>query len=249
MFCYFNGLLIEFLYSLKLKSNNAKDWYGEILMSKKIYCILTLLFLPSLMLSATLSAESPSEQTEIYPTVYIIPDSAFGRKLGDVFTVTVGITGLVDKNLYGFDVMLKWDSSSLEYLSHEVRVPVQTYVDGILNEPILEVKNEVDEMEGTCWIAYASLLPAEAFNGEGVFFTITFKVIKESDSEFSFEHVFLASKEGEVIPTSDQTPVSPDVPFDSSMNEHRKLKCERWLEWWITVTWQMSKRRASASGR
>lgn len=217
-------------------------------MSKKICCVLIMLLLPSLMFSVTLSAESPSEQTEIYPTVYVTPEEASGRLLGEIFTVTIGIRDL-DKNLYGFDIMLKWDSSSLEYLTHEVKVPIEAYPNGILHEPILEVKNEVDMAEGTCWIAYASLLPAEAFRGEGVFFTITFKVIKESNSKFTFKHVFLASKEGEVIPLSAQTPESPDVPFDSTMNEHRKLRAEMWLKWWITITWQISKRRATASGR
>jgi len=217
-------------------------------MLKKLCCVLMVLFLPSLFFSVTLSSESPSEPTEIYPTVYITPEGTFGRQVGEIFTVTIGVRDL-DKNLYGFDIMLKWDSSSLEYLTHEVRVPVETYSNGILHEPILEVVNEVDEVKGTCWIAYASLLPAEAFNGDGTFFTVTFKVTEESSYDFTFEHVFLASKEGEVISLSDQTPESPSVPFDSTINEHRKIKAEKWLEWWITVTWQMSKRRATACGR
>jgi len=201
------------------------------------------------MLSLTLSDASPSESTEIYPTVYITPEGTQGRQLGEVFTVTVGIRDLVDRDLYGFDIMLEWDSSCLEYVTHEAEVPVETYPNGVLYKPIFKVKNEIDEVEGTCWVAYASMLPAEAFNGEGSFFTITFKVTEESDSKFGFEHVFLANNEGEIIPILDQNPESPEVPFDSTMNEHRKLKCEIWLEWWITVTWQMSKRRASASGR
>jgi len=79
--------------------------------------------------------------------------------------------------------MLRWSVASLEYIKHEVKVPVEVYYDGVLHEPFLEVKNEVNEINGTCWIAYASIWPAKAFEGEGIFFTITFKVIKESDSK------------------------------------------------------------------
>jgi len=207
-----------------------------------------MLFLPLLIFGVSLSAGFSNERKETCPTVYITQEGASGMKAGEVFTVFIGVRDL-DKNLYGFDIMLKWDSSSLEYLTHEVRVPVEKYFTGVLHEPVLEVANEVDYVKGTCWIAYASLLPAEAFNGDGTFFTVTFKVTKESNCNFTFEHIFLASKEGEVIMLADQSPQPPSVSFDSAMNEHREIRAEKWLEWWITVTWQMSKRRATASGR
>ena len=120
-----------------------------------------------------------SESTENHPVVYILPENASGKQVGEIFTVTVGANYLTGKNLYGFDIVLKWDPTSLEYVSHEVKVPVEVYSNGVLHAPIIEVKNEVDDYVGACWIAYASLSPADPFNEDGIFFTITFKVIKE----------------------------------------------------------------------
>ena len=175
------------------------------------------------------------------PTVYVIPDNVAGRQLGEVFNVTVGIYDLVNYELYGFDIMLRWDTSSLEYTKHEVKVPVEVYSDGVLHEPFLEVKNEVDEINGTCWIAYASMWPAKAFKGGGIFFTITFKVIKESDSKLVLEHVFLADFNGEVIPINQCLHLESHNVSGSLMNDHRKLRADIWLKWWIKVTWNMGK--------
>jgi len=182
-----------------------------------------------------------AEPRDNCPAVYVFPDNVNGRQLGEVFNVTVGINELVNYELYGFDIMLRWDVSSLEYIKHEVKVPVEVYSDGVLHEPFLEVRNEIDEINGTCWIAYASMWPAKAFKGEGIFFTITFKIIKESDSKLVLDHVFLADCNGEAIPINQCSRLESHNVSGSLINNHRKLRADIWLKWWIKVTWNMGK--------
>jgi len=222
-------------------------------MFKKICIFATIvLLLPYLVFGAFANVKSTSEPSVIYPSVHISPDGTAGLKPGEVFTVTMAISGLVDQDLYGFDIMFKWDTTALQCLSHEAKVPVETYPEGILHQPVLEVKNEINESYGSYWIAYTSLSPAEPFNGDGVFFTITFVLLQESNSNFTLEQIFLSSDDGETIPLSGcQNPETPIIPsISQETNEHRKLgtekwlkwrklRAEKWLEWWITVTWGM----------
>lgn len=181
-----------------------------------------------------------------YPSVYISPDHVTDVNVGDVFTVTVAVSGLSDENLYGFDIELKWDTDVLEYVAHEVKVPVETYPEGVLHQPVIEIMDEVDTSAGTYWLAYASLLPAEPFNGDGVFFTISFVLLKTSDTPFALEHVVLASKDGDIIPIDEgsnfEIPILPSSL--GGLTEYQVLRNIRWLEWWITVTVGASKRRS-----
>jgi hypothetical protein len=93
---------------------------------------------------------------------------------GTQFNVSIKIYNVT--NLYGFDLKFKWNTTYLEYLSHSVHVPKDTYTDGVLWNPILPLANKVNTTEGTYWIAYSSLAPAPTFNGSGTVFTMTFEV-------------------------------------------------------------------------
>jgi len=77
---------------------------------------------------------------------------------------------------FGFDIRLGWNTTYLEYVSHSVRVPKNTYTDGVLWNPTLSLADTVNSTEGTYWIAYSSLAPAPTFNGSGTVFTLTFRV-------------------------------------------------------------------------
>jgi len=89
--------------------------------------------------------------------------------------------------LYGFDFQLNWTTEYLEYDSHIVTIPVNTYSTsqppsphpGVLHSPILPVKNEVNASAGTYWIGYSSMYPASTFNGSGTVAVFTFKVAKQ----------------------------------------------------------------------
>jgi hypothetical protein len=100
--------------------------------------------------------------------------------VGEEFTVAINIIDVV--NLYGFDIRFRWNTTFFEYVSHSIRVPRDTYPDGVLwkrqdSPQILEVKNEVNTTAGTYWIAYSSVTPAPSFNGSGTVFAITLRVI------------------------------------------------------------------------
>jgi hypothetical protein len=93
---------------------------------------------------------------------------------GQQFTVAIKIVDVV--NLYGFDIKFRWNTTFLDYVSHSVRVPKDTYSDGVLWNPIIPIEDEVNPPAGTYWIAYTSRYPAPSFNGTGVVFTMTFRV-------------------------------------------------------------------------
>jgi hypothetical protein len=215
-------------------------------MNRKICAVLPILLL-SLWVSSTIigtavRAGSSSISAHEYPSVYISPENVASVNVGDVFTVTVGVSGLSDENLYGFDIVLKWDSDAVEYVAHEAKVPVETYSEGVLHQPVIEIKNEVDTSVGIYWLACASLLPAEPFNEDGVFFTVTFVLLKESANPFALD-VILGDHHGEIIRVngSENPEVSSASLGSIELTEARKSRFKKWLEWWITVTWHIPK--------
>lgn len=214
-------------------------------MHKKLTNVSAILFLSLLVFSIIVCGKSTSEPVGDYPLVYVSPEGVADVDVGEVFTVIVGVSSLVDRDLYGFDIKFKWNIDALEYVGHEVKVPVEAYLEGVLHDPVVEVKNEVDASAGTLWVAYASLSPAEPFNQEGVFFAITFVLHKESDDPFALEYAILVSYNGKIIPVNgcQSAEISTSPPNSEAVNELRKLRAEEWLEWWITVTFHLTKRR------
>jgi len=49
---------------------------------------------------------------------------------------------------------------------------VEDYPDGVLHEPGMFIKDDVDDVAGTYWVAYASMAPADPFDGSGIAFDI-----------------------------------------------------------------------------
>jgi hypothetical protein len=98
----------------------------------------------------------------------------YARATGTQFTVAVKIIDVTD--LYGFDLKLRWNTTVLDCVSHSVHIPRDTYVDGVLWNPVIPVADQVNATAGTYEIAYASLAPAPTFTGSGTVFTMTFEV-------------------------------------------------------------------------
>ena len=155
------------------------------------------------------------------PLTYVDPENVTAP-LGETFTVSVKVFNLTDNfyttgkewelggplpprdtrynyslgNLYGLDIQFSWDHTLLEYVSHTVTIPVEDHPDGLLYEPTMVVKDEVDATAGTYWLGYVSMSPAEAFNcpdKNGTVFTMTFKVVKEGACDLRLESVDLSS--------------------------------------------------------
>jgi len=131
--------------------------------------------------------------------VCFTPDNIAGVDVGETVTVSFILSEDV-VNLYGFDIELKWDPATLEYVSHVVMAPVESYSQGVLHDPTFSLKDEVDSSAGTCWIACSSMSPAESFSGNGVFFTITFKVLSTSnENPIQLVNVTLSDDAGQPI--------------------------------------------------
>jgi hypothetical protein len=95
---------------------------------------------------------------------------------GQQFTVAIKIVDVT--NLYGFDIKLRWNTTFLNYVSHFVHVPKDSYTDGVLWNPIIPPwEDQVNATTGTYWVACASRYPAPSFNGTGTVFNMTFAVV------------------------------------------------------------------------
>jgi hypothetical protein len=152
------------------------------LLSGKLVAVILAITIVATIITAPF-ALSPTTSTE---TVVKVESSLIelGNPAGDPipipgtqFTVTVKIYNVT--NLYGFDLKFRWNTTYLDYVSHSVHVPRDTYLDGVLWNPILPLADEVNSTAGTYWIAHSSMAPAPSFNGTGTVFTITFKVAKQ----------------------------------------------------------------------
>ncbi len=103
-------------------------------------------------------------------TVVLGPDSC----IGEIFTVTVRIDNVED--LYGILLEIEWNTTYLEYVAHVVKIPVETYSDGVLHEPLMRVTDVFDPIIGSYLLAVTSLAPAPSFSGSGIVFEIDFAV-------------------------------------------------------------------------
>ncbi len=210
-------------------------------MSKKLYTAAPALLLLTLILGTILgtivSVKSASVPPAPRPSIAMSPDAP-NVNVGETFSVTVSVSGLAGKNLYGFELLFVWNTVAVEYVSHEAKVSAETYPEGILHEPIVKVKNEVNTTAGSCWLVYASMLPAEPFNADGEILTITFKLLEQSAIPYALGPVILSDKNGNdlmAIHLSDfGTPV-----FVLGGHRIDEQWAKRWLEWWIQQTMRL----------
>jgi hypothetical protein len=136
---------------------------------------LLVLLLVSTLISSLATAIKPAT-AESTPVVMVDPSPIeyYLNAVGKELTVAVKVVNVTD--LYGIDITFRWNTTFLEYVSHSVLVPKNTYTDGILYNPTLLLADQVNATGGTYWIAYTSLSPAPSFNGTGTAFTMTFRV-------------------------------------------------------------------------
>jgi hypothetical protein len=213
------------------------------------FLVLSLLILGTIVnvVINTASADSQTNQKTVMAgpysqaaAIYVSPEGVSGISVGQTFTVTVYVLGLEGNNLYGFDMLFSWDTAALQYVSHESKAPIETHPDGLLSEPVTEVKNEVDTVAGVYWLACASLSPAEPCNKDGAVFTMTFVLLEPTDNPYSVTHVTLANKNGNPIPT--EVLILPDLsslpPVSDKAEAQHQLGSWIWLQWWIRVNWK-----------
>jgi hypothetical protein len=212
---------------------------------KKICVIATviLLFLSSFGLSVAVGSESKPQSPGNYSIVSVCPDDITHVDVGGTFSISV--VGLDVENLYGFYIKFMWDPAIIECVSRNVMAPVESYEQGILHSPVLLLKDEVDPTSGTYEVACTSLSPADPFDGNGVFFVMTFKVLSlPNEKPFELVEAHLSDDKGQPIANSKNQ--APDLVTDNEVTEFapapennphydsRNRRAQRWLEWWIT---------------
>jgi hypothetical protein len=97
--------------------------------------------------------------------------------VGETFTVTVSLANV--QNLYGIEVILKWDSSVLEAAKIDTRLGVESHRDGVLHEstntpPLFIAENNLATDKDEYRLVATSTSPATAFSGSGNIVTLTF---------------------------------------------------------------------------
>jgi len=124
-----------------------------------------------------LVVQASSTTFQVDPSLVVLGET--GSVVGTLFTVNITVSDAA--SLEGVDLLLSWNTTYLDYWSHQPKFPVETYPDGVLHEPIIFVKDEVNAIAGTYWLA-AATLGGEPFNGDGTAFEITFRVINQPTS-------------------------------------------------------------------
>jgi hypothetical protein len=157
-----------------------------------VSAVIVLLIIASI--AGITSAAFPTDK----PTLYVDPPEVLDLPIGSTFTISIKIFNVT--GLYGFDIIIHWNPAILEYVSHEIRVPKNTYPDGVLWNPVLPVTNLADPIGGTVWIAYACMHPAPVFDGDGTFFKVTLRVIAEGSCPLNFLSHDLSDKPAMAIP-------------------------------------------------
>jgi hypothetical protein len=135
--------------------------------------------------------------------VYVEPEMVTAD-VNENFTINVKIANVTRLN--GFDIQFRWSPITLKYVSHKVKIPRGSqYPDGILESPAITIKNMVNESgvagatPGTLfWLSVVSL--GAPFNGTGVAFNMTFKVLQKGECDIYFTSVDLSDKTGKPIP-------------------------------------------------
>lgn len=200
-------LVLEINSTNFMSSQNAIEVYrGERRMAyKKIKMqtifLTTLLAMSVMFFSRTLPTNA-SPETIVFVDPPLIKDLMPPTQ----FTIKVKIANVA--NFYGIDLQFTWDPKIIKYVSHVKKIPVETYPDGILHQPTIPVRNQVDEnatMPGSepgtrYWLAESSMLPAASFYGNGTIFEMTFRVVGLGNSELKVLSCTLADKDGFPIP-------------------------------------------------
>lgn len=117
-------------------------------------------------------------------TIRVEPYASIAQ-VGESFTINITLTDI--QNLYGVEVILRWNASILQVVGVDVRLGVESHPDGVLHEDILIAENETRNDVGRYWLAAASTAPAASFYGGGNIVIITFNVTGAGSCKLDLE--------------------------------------------------------------
>jgi len=204
---------------------------------KKLYIIATILLVSIAFFGfGVAGSESGLQSSNSIPAITVYPDGLLDVEVGETFEVNICVSDVAC--LYGFDIEFKWDPTIIEYVSHTVMAPVETYEAGVLHSPILLLKDDVNLTSGSYWIACTSFSPADAFSGNGVFFVITFEVVSSFDeTSYKLVEAALSDDEGQPIMTYKYNGPSAMWCYDTwefIRNREKDPRTDGWRKWWTT---------------
>ena len=123
-------------------------------------------------------------------TMVRVEPSVVSAYLREPFTIAISLSNV--HNLYGVEVILRWNPVILRATNVNVRLGIETFPDGILHEstddpPIFIAKNNLTQNLGEYLLVATAMAPAPSFNGNGNIFIITFEPISLGESELIIE--------------------------------------------------------------
>ena len=152
----------------------------------------------------------PTSETKVHVEPALIKDTALIPSKN--FTVELRISNVTD--LYGFDIVLRWNASLLNYSSHSLKIPVEDYPGGVLHKPTFFVGNQVNVTAGSYWVAASSLSPAASFNGSGAVFEIAFTIIEYGEGVLDIWKSAISDSKGESIEHSVENGYFSNIFYD-----------------------------------
>ena len=168
------------------------------------------LAIPHWVLNSTFSTSS--EEATVIRTIPETAELGPERVVGQTFAVAVVVENVAD--LAGLDIQFSWNTTYFEYVNHTLTATVESFPSpvspspypGILHDPPLLLKDEVNATAGTYWAAFATL-GGPSFNGSGTAFVMTFRIacqplVGEEDVNLSLHFIstVLARSYGGSIP-------------------------------------------------
>jgi hypothetical protein len=176
--------------------------------TSKIILAILVCMLVSLSLVYSVSAQS---------TVVKAEASASQPKVGDTLTVYIKISDV--QNLFGVDVTLNWNSSTLKLVSATPQLGVESYSGGVLHEsssyPIEVVDNTASQSDAKYHLLATSTgSSTPAFTGSGTIATVTFTVTTAGSTGLALNDVELSIKGSVdvVTPSTSVDSVNPIIP-------------------------------------
>lgn len=115
-------------------------------------------------------------------TIVKVDPSTISVDKGEKFTVNVTVIDV--QNLYGVEVVVRWNASLLQLVSVDIRLGVNSHPDGVLYEPFMNI---TQENIGEYLIAATSYTPAPPFNGSGNIIKITFQATNNGETKIDLE--------------------------------------------------------------
>jgi len=144
--------------------------------------LVTLLFCSSTLHVCQVCSAQSSGNTAVR-----VQPSTTTVRVDETFSVSVTVESV--QNLFGLDVILRWNSSVLQFQNVDLRLGVESHSDGVLHEgsntEIYIAENAASEAE--YHLAATAVAPASSFNGSGTVFRIDFKAISVGRSPLELE--------------------------------------------------------------